>query len=86
MDFYGFFSSMNVIVYELFFRVLSTSQVAYIRLKKCGLLRSFSPPGAKRDAPLVLEIVAEELKSFLCAILSLCFRIYYGYVSVVWYD
>ena len=55
-------------------------------LKKCGLLRSFSPPGAKRDAPLALEIVAEELKSFLCAILLLCFRSYYGYVSVVGYD
>ena len=41
MDFCGFFSSVNVIVYELFFRVLSTSQVAYIRLKKVRFIAQF---------------------------------------------
>ena len=81
-----FFSSMNVIVYELFFVYSQHPKWLIYDLKKCGLLRSFSPPGAKRDAPLALEIVAEELKSFLCAILSLCFRSYYGYVSVVGCD
>ena len=75
-----FFSSMNVIVYELFFVYSQHPKWLIYDLKKCGSLRSFSPPGAKRDAPLALEIVAEELKSFLCAILSLCFRTYYGYV------
>ena len=78
----NFFSSMNVIVHELFF--VFSQHPKWLTYD--GLSCSFSPPGAKRDAPLVLEIVAEELKSFLCAILSLCFRIYYGYVSVVGYD
>ena len=82
----NFFSSMNVIVHELFFVFSQHPKWLTYDLKKCGLSRSFSPPGAKRDAPLALEIVTEELKSFLCAILYLCFRTYYGYVSVVGYD
>ena len=57
-----FFSSMNVIVYELFFVYSQHPKWLIYDLKKCGLLRSFSPPGAKRGAPLVLEIVAERAK------------------------
>ena len=67
------FSSMNVIVYELFVVFSQHPKWLIYELKKCGLLRSFSPPGAKRDAPLVLEIVAEENAKIisLCDIISL---------------
>ena len=72
--FYDFFSSMNVIVYDLLFLFSQHPKWFTYDLKKCGLLRRFSPPGAKRDAPLALVIVAgwKELKSFfLCDIISL---------------
>ena len=56
--FYDFFSSMNVIVYKLLFLFSQHPKWFIYDLKKCGLLRRFSPPGAKRDAPLALVIVA----------------------------
>ena len=69
----NFFSSMNVIVYELFLVFSQHLKWLTYDLKKCGLLRSFSPPGAKRDAPKALEIVAEENAKIisLCDIISL---------------
>ena len=61
--FYDFFSSMNVIVYKLLFLFSQHPKWFIYDLKKCGLLRRFSPPGAKRDAPLALVIVARAEKS-----------------------
>ena len=48
--FYDFFSSMNVIVYKLLFLFSQHPKWFIYDLKKCGLLRRFSPTGAKRDA------------------------------------
>ena len=44
--FYDFFSSMNVIVYKLLFLFSQHPKWFIYDLKKFGLLRRFSPPGA----------------------------------------
>ena len=60
--FYDFFSSINVIVYKLLFLFSQHPKWFIYDLKKCGLLRRFSPPEARW----------KELKSFfLCDIVSL---------------
>ena len=77
---------MNVIVYELFFVYSQHPKWLIYDLKKCGLLRSFSPPGAKRGAPLVLEIVAERAKIIslrdIISLFSYILRVRFG--SRVW--
>ena len=83
----NFFSSMNVIVYELFFVFSQHLKWLIYDLKKCGLLRSFSPPGAKRDAPFALQIVAEENAKiiFLYDIISLfSYILRVRFVSRIW--
>ena len=88
LDFYEFFSSMNVIVYELFFVFSSHPKWLIYDLKKCGKNCVVFRLLEQREAHhwRLKSLQKKMLKSFLCAILSPCFRTYYPYVSVVGYD